>query len=303
MIKSYPHRGARGLLLATRPIKRPETIRDSFRGMALIAVLWLVAALSIVLGSLSAAMRQETRMMSAKREMVVAQAFGDAAIQLVLQKLRAADRAPDTWAQVAVEYEGRQVQVQIVPLSGLIDLNRADAPLLSRMLSVAGGLSPDGALTTAQAIIAARQQRDSAGALFRFEAEEDLMKVPGITYDLYARLIPLLTVEGRGSSKVNPNAAPVPVLAVLAHGNQRVAEVIHSKRIEGAVGIDMSGLDASLTDTSVSSRAKLTAIIPLDSVSFAHVSRVVDVATVAADGSPWVTYRLSSSLKIAPSRN
>lgn len=272
-------------------------------GMALIAVLWLVAALSIMVGGLSTSIRQESRTISAKRELVTAQAIGDAVVQLALQKLRAADRAPDRWMQAKLAFEGQELAVQVTPLNGLIDLNRAEAPLLSRLFAVAGGLPPDGAQALAQAIVDKRQARDSQGGLMRFEAEEDLLQVSGVSYDLYARLAPLVTLEGRGSSRVNANAAPLPVLVVLANGDQRVAEAIHAKRLVGDVGIDTSGLDPSLTDNSSSTRVRVTALVPIDSGKVVHVSRSVDLMTAAADGTPWSTYRVSTSIQAAASEN
>lgn len=272
-------------------------------GMALIAVLWLVAALSIMVGGLSTSIRQESRTISAKREMVLAQATGDAALQLALQRLRSADRAPDRWMQAKLVYEGQELAVQVTPLNGLIDLNRADLQLLSRLLAVAGGLPADGAQAMAQAIVDKRQAIDGQGRLMRFEAEEDLLKVPGVTYDLYARLAPLVTLEGRGSSRVNANAAPLPVLLVLANGDQRIAETIHAKRLAGDVGIDTSGLDAGLTDNSSSTRVRVTALVPIDSGKVVHVSRTVDLMTAAADGTPWTTYRVSTSIQAAASEN
>ncbi|MBU1354330.1 MAG: general secretion pathway protein GspK [Gammaproteobacteria bacterium] len=266
--------------------------------MALIAVLWLVAALSIMVASLSTSIRQEARTLSGKRDMVAAQAVGDAVVQLVLQKVRAAERVPDQWSQLNVAYSGQTVVAQITPLTGLIDLNQADLPLLSRLLTVAGELAPEHAAALAQTIIDTRQQRDSRGSVMRFEAEEDLLKVPGVTYDLYARLVSLVTLEGRGSSRVNAKAAPPPVLLVLANGDVRTAEMIHAKRLSGDVGIDMSGLDTSLTDNSSSNRLKITAVVPVDAGKSVHVSRSVDVMAPAPDGTPWSTYRTSSSIQL-----
>ncbi len=273
------------------------------RGMALIAVLWLVAALSIMVGGISAGVRQETRTTYAKRELVTAQAQGDAGVHLALQQLRAVDRAPDRWMQANVVYDGQELLVQVTPLSGLIDLNRAELPLLQRLLTVAGGMSPDRAQALAQLIVEKRETRDSQGGAMRFETEEDLLKVHGVGYDLYARLAPLVTLEGRGSSRVNANAAPFPVLVVLANGNHRVAEMIHAKRLAGDVGIDISGLDPALTDNSSSTRVRVTALVPIDSGKVVHVSRSVDLMAAAPDGTPWSTYRVSTSIQAAASEN
>ena len=59
------------------------------RGMALIAVLWLVAALSLMVVGVSGVVRQETRMVAVAKDKVMAQAVGDAGVVLVLQQLAA----------------------------------------------------------------------------------------------------------------------------------------------------------------------------------------------------------------------
>ena len=271
--------------------------------MALIAVLWLVAALSVMVTSLSTGVRQEAKTLSDRRDLVSAQAVGDAVLQLVLQKLRAADRVPDRWTQVSETYEGQTMVVQVTPLTGFIDPNRADIVLLTRLLFVAGGLEPSEAAALAQSIVDARQQRDSKGVVMRFEAPEDLLKVPGLHYDLYARLAPLITLDGRGSSKVNANAAPVPVLLVLANGDKGVVDTIQAKRLSGDAGIDMSGLDTGLTDNSYSTRVNVAAFVPMGSGKHVLVSRDVDVMAPAADGTPWSTYRLSTSIQATASEN
>ena len=53
-------------------------------GLALVAVLWLVAALSLIVTGLVASVRSETRLVSSAREGVVAGVAGDAAIHVVL---------------------------------------------------------------------------------------------------------------------------------------------------------------------------------------------------------------------------
>lgn len=61
------------------------------RGMALLAVLWMVAALTIIVSGLTRSIREEARVMSLSRQNVQAQALGDAAIQLALQALVASN--------------------------------------------------------------------------------------------------------------------------------------------------------------------------------------------------------------------
>lgn len=265
--------------------------------MALLAVLWIVAALSIIATGITRSLRQEGRAISLARQEVQAQALGDAAIQIVLQALRA-NRQPLTRAAIAdISYQGVAMQVQLMPLNGLIDINAASAPLLQRLFAVAGGLAPDAALALAQAVVQVRQQPGARGGARRFEAEEDLLRVPGIDYDLYARLAGLLTADLRGSGRVNPLAAPVEVLAVLAGGDIAQARQIAAARDAGQVGVDTSALDAGLLDTSASRRLRVQARVPLADGGFMRVSRSVDLDARTADGAPWLTFRTATALE------
>ncbi|RYH18865.1 MAG: general secretion pathway protein GspK, partial [Alcaligenaceae bacterium] len=129
--------------------------------MALIAVLWIVAALSVIATGLTRSIRDEARMMSLSRQAVQAQALGDGAIQIALQALSANNQPLTQWVQSQVVYRGVSMQVQVTPLSGYIDINAAPPPLLERLFSVAGGLAPAAAQAAAQAVIAARDTPDA----------------------------------------------------------------------------------------------------------------------------------------------
>lgn len=263
--------------------------------MALLAVLWIVAALSIIATGITRTLRQEARAITLARQVVEAQALGDAAIQVALQTL-AASRQPLTRATTAdITYRGLTMQVQLMPLNGLIDINMASALLLQRLFVVAGGLSPEAAQELSQAVVQIRQQRDARGAQQRFEAEEDLLRVPGFDYDLYARLAGLLTADLRGSGRVNPLAAPPEVLAVLADGDTAVARQIAAARDAGQAGVHTLALDASLLDTAASRRLRALARVPMADGSFVRVARSVDLGARTPDGAPWYTFRVAVS--------
>lgn len=267
------------------------------RGMALLAVLWLVAALSIIASGITRTIRAESRAMVQARQQVEAQALGDGAIQMALQALVAGNQplARMTWTEVA--YRSVRMQVQAMPLNGLIDINTAGLPLLERLLVVAGGLSAEAAQATAQSIVQTRERRDARGGTQRFEAEEDLLRVPGVDYDLYARLESLLTADLQGSGRVNPLAAPVEVLAVLAGGNTASAAQIATARDAGQVGVDTTALDGSLLDASVSRRIRVQARVPLADGGYVRVSRNVDLNARTPNGAPWHTFRMMVRLE------
>ena len=269
------------------------------QGVVLIAVLWIVMALSIIVTGLSRSVRDEAKMLSMARQGAQASALGDAAIQLVLQQMAVDAKPVDRVTTVQVPYQGRQMDVQVMPLNGLVDLNSAKTPLLARLLTVAGGLPESAAEPLAQAIVDYREQRTAQGASRRFEASEDLMRVPGVNYDLYASLSGLVTADIRSGGAVNPLAAPPAVLQVLAGGNAQLAQQIDSQRQSGQAGIDMTGLDATFIGSGTVRRYRLQARVPDADGGSILVTRYVDINPRSRDGLPWTTFHMQREVEPA----
>ena len=175
--------------------------------------------------------------------------------------------------------------------------------LLERLFAIAGGLPSDAAQAMAQAVVQARERRDERGRSQRFEAEEDLLRVPGIGYDLYARLSALLTADLSGSGPVNPMAAPVDVLTVLAGGNTGLALQIATSRESGQFGVNVSALDGSLLDTSITRLVRAQALVRMADGSIVRISRSVDFNASTRDGAPWHTLRTSTAVEPANRKN
>lgn len=270
-------------------------------GMVLIAVLWIVAALSIAVTGLTRSVRQEAVLMGASRNVLQAAASGEAAIALVLQQLRVSAAPLSRLQELSVEFDQRAIPVQMMPLTGLIDINAAPPALLAKLYAVAGGLPTGAAEALALATITAREQRDARGAATRFEAPEDLLQVPGFSYDLYARLADLVTADIRGSGRVNPLAAPAAVLAVLANGDAAAAGRIASERQAGAEGIDTSALDGNMVQAAPSRRVRMTARVAMPDGSFVNVQRDVDLTPSKRDGAPWQVFHSINRIEPAPS--
>ena len=256
------------------------------RGVALIAVLWIVAALSIIVTGLVQAQRDEIRTVSTARQALEASALGNAAIQLVLQRLAASQEPVTRLSRIEVMYESRALTVEVMPLNGLIDPNRAPDGLLAALFSVAGGLDGARAAALAQAVAAARTAVAGARGP-TFEAPEDLLQVPGIDYDLYARLARLLTTDAGGSGLVNAMAAPPEVLLVLAQGNAAEAARIAADRDALRPGIDTTRLNAAFLDASVSRRWRLQARVPMADGRVARVTRSVQLTPGPVSPAPW----------------
>ncbi len=258
------------------------------QGIALIAVLWIVAALSIIVTGVVHSVRSEVRLTSHTRQSVEGLALGEAAIALTLQDLSVRTERITRLTHLEVAYGGHAMQVEIIPLSGLIDMNSASEPLLASLYAVAGMQDAAGAAALAKATIEVRSERDARGREKGFEAAQDLLRVPGFDYDLYARLSPLITAEAQSSGgKVNPQAAPIDVLAVLAQGNLGLANALAAQRANGATDIDTTSLNAPFLGNLSSSRYKLLARVALADGMQVVVSRSIDLRSDSRTGQPW----------------
>ena len=266
------------------------------RGMALIAVLWIVAALAIMVTGMTQSVRQQVRVTAATLDAVSAQAIGDGAMALALQALQVSAQRPDRGVTETVAYAGTAIEVEVFLLDGLISLNGASVPLLSALLQVAGGLPAGAADALAQRLDDWRAGRsgDLGTPVPRnFEAPEDLLLVPGMDYPLYARLRPLVTTELRGGERVNPLAAPPGVLAVLARGNMAMVERIAAQRTASAAGIDTTGLDPALAQAGAGSTYfyRIVAKVPLGEGKILRFTRDVSLASFSPRTAPWRTLR------------
>lgn len=253
--------------------------------MVLIAVLWIVAALSIIVTGMVRSTRNELRIVSGTRQALVADAIGEAAIQLVLQELLSQAERPTRLEKRVVVFQGAQVQVEQMPINGLIDINNASEALLAAMYRVAGGTET--AEVLAADTVRVRSEKSANGRAQEFEAIEDLLRVPGVDYALYARLSSLITAGARGSGKVNPLAAPEAVLHVLTAGNFERAAAIAGQRDAGFSGIDMTAIDSQFLETSPAQRFVMHARVPVSGGASMIIRRDVDLTGGRQEGLPW----------------
>lgn len=270
------------LALDARPIHQ---CGSKLRGMALLMVLWIVAALGIAVASVAYMVRGELRQTSALRSLAVDRAAARAAMTLFLRDLHAGgQRRVDRPAHHVYGIDGIEVDVFVFPLNGLLDINRASVALLAALLQYAGEVAPDVAQNLAVTMVERRSTRTSQGATAQFDAVEDLLEVPGIDYELYARLAPLVTANAGGSNQVNPYAAPRALLTVLAAGNQAQAITFLSSKESGG---GVTGLNAAFITPNGATRLRLYARLAAVEQSKPYVT--CDVSLVARDPGalPW----------------
>lgn len=189
------------------------------RGMALIAVLWLVASMSLILAGVVRSVHKEAQTAGVQRQLTLASARADAAILLALQHLQNHPMAAQP-QNLPVVFDDISYQVSITPLNTLLDINNAPVGLLTNLYQYAGDASPDAARDLAQATVATRLLKNAKGMAQGFDAVPDLMTVPGMHYELYAKVAPLVTADIKsGSGRINPLGSPLALLTALTSGN------------------------------------------------------------------------------------
>lgn len=271
------------------------------RGVALIAVLWMVAAMGLIITGIVQSVRSEVRSAGLQRQTVVASALGDAAILLALQKLQARRQEPGNAIQlIPVQFGGLASNVSVQPLNGLIDINNAPPLLLAEMYRHAGGLPPAAAQAMAQATVETRQAKSARGAAQGFDAIEDLMRVPTMTYELYAKIIPLITADLKdGSGRVNALAAPLGVLQVLAGGDVARAAILAAQRDADPMVMDTSFLNPGLIEMASSRSLRFLVQVALPGGGSLQKAWNVYWDTDPRSGLPWRVLGTQQSLRRA----
>lgn len=259
------------------------------RGVALIAVLWLVAAMGLIITGIVQSVRSEAKIAGMQRQALVANALADAAILLALQYLQAQPTEPrNTLQLIPVQFEGETNAVLVQPLNGLIDINNASLLLLADLYRHTGGLNPAAAQTLAQATVEVRQSKSAKGTAQGFDAIEDLLRVPSMTYNLYAKINSLVTADVKdGSGRVNPMAAPVGVLQVLTGGDVSRAANLMTRRNADSNVMDTSFLKPEHIEMASSRSLRLQVSVALPSGASSQKAWNVYWGADPRSGLPW----------------
>jgi general secretion pathway protein K len=200
----------------------------------LVAVLWIVALLSVIAISLVASRRSDGQLTHNLTALAKAESLADGGVNRAIAMLL--DPRPDAHWRVdgmcyAFALANTEVTVSVEDEQGKIDLNTAPDELLTGLFA-ATGLSREESATLVDRIGDWRDPDDlhrlhgaeledyrSAGYGYGprngpFESVDELRLVIGVTNALFERLAPSLTVFSQAAS-VNPYTAPRDVLLAL----------------------------------------------------------------------------------------
>lgn len=221
--------------------RRRAGARPRDRGFALPAVVWILVLVGAVTATFLAAAQDERRAVANGIESTRARWAARAGLARAAAALEARLAGPAAPRRIRsagdsllpplrLEVNGMAVRVELLDSRARLHLNRATGDQLGRLLAAIG---VDRA--RAERIVAAvldwrdpdERPRDAGAEAAAYAARglaarprnapfgdvDELARVRGVSPELHRRLSPLLTVEGDG--RINVNAAPAPVLAVL----------------------------------------------------------------------------------------
>ena len=280
-------------------------------GVALAILVWFLAAMSILVAGIVYQARTDIKLAQLHKGQAEAAAAGDGAINLAMAELMI--------LELRGEFSGRGIRhietyvgdlrlgVELVPVSGLIDLNLALPGLLEILFAGDPFLDKQQRQDLVQNVVewrssvgdldaneATGENRAGAGSTRRgrFEAVEDLLLVPGVGRDMFDRISHSIYVGNEGQSGVDWLSAPVSVLTLLNSGDQGAAiEIARSRDLEDRGRNSLPArMNKSFQEVNAMPLYRIDALLAVDGVVYRR-RRWVDRGTEGADGLPWSFFR------------
>lgn len=248
------------------------------RGIALIAVLWVMVLLSLLATSLTRTTRTGSQLARNLVASAEARALADAGIYRAIAGLM--ERQPERRLAVdgtryRIAFARGEVLLSLQDEGGKIDLNRAPVEMLVSLFQTVG-VEREASVALADAVADYRDgdhDRHLSGAEdseYRraglshgakdapFEAIEELRNVLGVSEALYQELRPAITVFGRGR-RVNRATAPPLVLRALPGMDQpAMLEQLEAReaRTESTTTLDDDMAAGDETDEPITARRR-----------------------------------------------
>jgi general secretion pathway protein K len=235
--------------------------RERRRGSALLAVLWLSAALAAIAFSLSTTVRGETDRASTSVDgmrayYLAVSAVDRASLELLWSVLHPEKQLlPAGIKTIDYHFPTGDARVEVIPEASKLNVNTVPVEMLFR-LCLALGIDPGRAQVITAGIEDWRQLLPGAAPSFQiphasFHEIEELLLVQGVTPDIFygtyvpvsqgswgggSRLVPrpgladCLSVFGSNGATVDANAAAPAVLAALGLPPEAVAALVERRR-------------------------------------------------------------------------
>lgn len=231
------------------------------RGIALIIVLWMLALLTIIIGTYAVLARTETLQSRFLFDTTDARYAAEAGMHRAVVELRNPDMET-RWVADGRPYEFRfgdaRVEVRITDETGLIDVNAAaqgNPELLMRLFESVGLGQEDAELMTAaiqdwidgddETRVMGAEDREYANADLpygpaneAFGTIEELQQVIGMSWELFRTVEASLTVHS-GRADFNPAFAPQSVLRTIPDMDEQAAQLFIDERSQYHPGDQM----------------------------------------------------------------
>lgn len=233
-------------------------VRARSRGVALIFVLWLLALLTLLLGSFALITRTESLQARHLFDTTRARYAAEAGINQAAWSLSLPDPTmrwlPDG-REYRIQFEEAEISIRITDESGLIDLNAAEVQTFTNLF-VAAGVDLAAATAIAESILDWRdgddlkmlngaEDADYRAAGYPYGAKDapfdlvaELQQVMGMDYELYLRVAPALTVYS-GQAVPNLAYAPIEVIRAFPNIDPAMAQLLIEQRQAWVPGLGL----------------------------------------------------------------
>lgn len=207
---------------------------ESSRGVILVIVLWAVAMMTVMVAALSAGVRKDSGLAEIETDRLKSQMLVEGAVEVAAAKLLAGQDAARSLADgrpYRVDMGAGIVETRVRDAGGLIDINRADAELLTGFFGAIAG-SDKAAEALARQIVDWRDKQSGATVTdaptetpeesdinaepkpkpAAFITTSQLYRLAGADRSLIDRALPFLSLFSR-DGRINLATAPDEVLA------------------------------------------------------------------------------------------
>lgn len=233
------------------------------RGVAFILVLWVIAMLSILLGSFALVARTENLQSRHLFDTTQARYAAEAGLNLAVFELRKADPLARWVADgrpYTFGYGDAVLEVRITDDSGKIDLNAGNNGELLANLFAARGVPVDQAQALSDAIMDWRDPDDdtrpngaeiaqykAAGLSYGptnapFDTVSELQQVLGMTYALYEKVEPSLTIYSGRSTPSAAYASSPETLVAMGCTPEQAQQLIQQRQAVAPADMAAAGL-------------------------------------------------------------
>lgn len=178
------------------------------RGAALLLVLWVIGLLSVLLAGLAVSVQLQQRQALWRGNQTHAVLAAQAGLELAMVNLLrdGTQRWLADGREHVVPWAHGALHIRVVSERGKLDLNAASLTDLNKLLRAAGASTQDAKRVT-QAL---RTRRNKVP----LRMLEEFRQLPGMTYAVYARTLPWITVWS-GNAAPDPGLAPPRLRQVL----------------------------------------------------------------------------------------